>query len=227
MASGAISKLTKPVIENISDFAKSFKNKFDIDAYHGSRQDVAKNPQIRMFDGKPEEVLIEEKGAPIKAFLDKDISEGDTSAIQDLGTWFSEEPEVANWFAQENINSKVYPVKLKLENPKIYDGYETLEAEFEDFMYNINRNKPWYEEQGSKAFRDQLKDKGHDGILIENSMTDIGINRKDYVVFDPKNIRSRFAKFDPTKADSRDILAGAGYTAFGTLGGLAGLEEGT
>ena len=119
MASGAISKLTKPVIENISDFAKSFKNKFDIDAYHGSRQDVAKNPQIRMFDGKPEEVLIEEKGAPIKAFLDKDISEGDTSAIQDLGTWFSEEPEVANWFAQENINSKVYPVKLKLENPKI------------------------------------------------------------------------------------------------------------
>ena len=58
-------------------------------------------------------------------------------------------------------------------------------------------------------------------------MTDIGINRKDYVVFDPKNIRSKFAKFDPTKADSKDILAGAGYTAFGTLGGLAGLEEGT
>ena len=51
--------------------------------------------------------------------------------------------------------------------------------------------------------------------------------REDYVVFDPKNIRSRFAKFDPTKADSRDILAGAGYTAFGTLGGLSGLEEGT
>ena len=227
MATGALKSIVKPIINNVSDFAKSFKDKFSIDAYHGSRQDYAKNPQIRMFDGKPEEVLIEEKGAPIKAFLDKDISEGDTSAIQDLGTWFSEEPEVANWFAQENINSKVYPVKLKLENPKIYDGYETLEAEFEDFMYNINRNKPWYEEQGSKAFRDQLKDKGHDGILVENSMTDIGINRKDYVVFDPKNIRSRFAKFDPTKAESKDILASAGFTAFGTLGALSGVEDST
>ena len=26
-------------------------------------------------------------------------------------------------------------------------------------------------------------------------------------VFDPKNIRSKFAKFDPAKADSSDILA--------------------
>ncbi len=49
-------------------------------------------------------------------------------------------------------------------------------------------------------------------------------------MFDPKNIRSKFANFDPTKADSKDILAGVGYTAFGTLGGmgaLSGLEEGT
>jgi len=227
MASGALSKIVKKPINDIVDFAKSFKDKYNIDAYHGSHQEVALNPQMRMFDGKPEEVLIEEEGAPIKAFVDKDITEGDTTMIQDLGNWFSEEPEVANLFAGERINSQVYPVKLKLENPKVYDGYETLEAEFEDFMYNINRNKPWYEEQGSKAFRDKLKNEGHDGILIQNSMTDIGINRNDYVVFDPKNIRSKFAKFDPKKADSGDILAGVGYTAFGGLGALAGVDEGT
>ena len=39
--------------------------------------------------------------------------------------------------------------------------------------------------------------------------------------------RSQFAKFDPKKADSRDILAGVGYTAFGGLGALSGLDEGT
>ena len=133
MASGALSKIVKKPINDIVDFAKSFKDKYNIDAYHGSYQEVALNPQMRMFAGKPEEVLIEEEGAPIKAFVDKDITEGDTTMIQDLGNWFSEEPEVANLFAGERINSQVYPVKLKLENPKVYDGYETLEAEFEDF----------------------------------------------------------------------------------------------
>ena len=46
------------------------------------------------------------------------------------------------------------------------------------------------------------------------------------MVFDPKNIRSQFAKFDEKKVDSRDILAGKGYTAFG-FGALSGPEEGT
>jgi hypothetical protein len=72
MASGAISKLTKPVIENISDFAKSFKNKFDIDAYHGTRQEVAINPLEKKYDGFPRRMLVEEEGAPIKEFLDKE-----------------------------------------------------------------------------------------------------------------------------------------------------------
>ena len=30
--------------------------------------------------------------------------------------------------------SQVYPVKLKLENPKTYFSYEDLEGEFEEFM---------------------------------------------------------------------------------------------
>ena len=34
-----------------------------------------------------------------------------------------------------------------------------------------------------------------------------------YIVFDPKNIRSRFAKFDPAKADSADLLAASPVTA--------------
>jgi hypothetical protein len=34
-------------------------------------------------------------------------------------------------------------------------------------------------------------------------------------VFDPKNIRSRFAQFDPAKAGSADILAGLGVVGAG------------
>jgi hypothetical protein len=35
------------------------------------------------------------------------------------------------------------------------------------------------------------------------------------LVFYPKNIRSRFAKFDPAKAGSADILAGLGVVGAG------------
>jgi hypothetical protein len=232
MATGALKQIAKPIINNVVDFAKSFKDKFNIDAYHGTRQEVAINPTMRMFDGKPQEVLIEDEGAQIKAFLDKDESEGDTPSIQDLGTWFSEDPDVAHLFAGETDTSQIYPVKLKLENPKIYSDYETLEGEFESFMYNNVKlgNRFDIDDVGSKGFRDKLKNEGHDGILIQESTTDTGNVRQDYVVFDPKNIRSKFANFDPTKADSKDILAGVGYTAFGTLGGmgaLSGLDDGT
>ena len=43
MATGALKQIVKPIINNVSDFAKSFKDKFSIDAYHGTRQEVAIN----------------------------------------------------------------------------------------------------------------------------------------------------------------------------------------
>jgi hypothetical protein len=225
---GALKQVAKPIIKNIADFAESFKNKFDIDAYHGTRQEVAINP---VYNKEGRRFLVEEEGAPIKEFLDKSDYEGDTPSIQDVGTYFSEDPDVASYFAGdgEYPSAQVYPVKLKLENPKEYFTYDEYEEEFENFMSeNLRSGKSFITDDiGSKAFREKLQSEGHDGILISRSTTDTGMPRQDYVVFDPKNIRSRFAKFDPTKAESKDILASAGFTAFGTLGALSGLEDST
>lgn len=209
----------------------AFKDKFNIDAYHGTRQEVAINPAEAIYDGVPRRILVEEEGAPIKEFLDKSEYEGDTPSIQDVGIYFSEDPDVASYFAGdgEYPSAQVYPVKLKLENPKEYFSYEDFEEDFENFMTEqLQSGKTSYTDDiGSKAFREKLQSEGHDGILISRSTTDTGRPRQDYVVFDPKNIRSQFAKFDPKKADSRDILAGVGYTAFGGLGALSGIDEGT
>jgi len=209
----------------------TFKDKFNIDAYHGTRQEVAINPVEAIYDGVPRRILVEEEGAPIKEFLDKSEYEGDTPSIQDVGIYFSEDPDVASYFAGdgEYPSAQVYPVKLKLENPKEYFSYSDYEEDFENFMTEqIQSGKKFITDDiGSKAFREKLQSEGHDGILISRSTTDTGRPRQDYVVFDPKNIRSQFAKFDPKKADSRDILAGVGYTAFGGFGALSGLEEGT
>ena len=197
---------------------------FDIDAYHGTRQEVAINPVEAIYDGVPRKILVEEEGAPIKEFLDKSDYEGDTPSIQDVGTFFSEDPDVASFFAGDGIDEagQVYPVKLKLENPKEYFSYEDFEEDFENFMTEqLQSGKTSFtDEIGSKAFREKLQSEGHDGILISRSTTDTGKPRKDYVVFDPKNIRSIFAKFDKDKINSKDILAGAGFTALGTLGSL-------
>jgi hypothetical protein len=67
--------------------------------------------------------------------------------------------------------------------------------------------------------RDAWSKEGYKGIrYINTAPLEAGaFGVKDptsYVVFDPKNIRSQFAKFDPAKMDSNDLLAGiAGATA--------------
>mgnify|MGYP003142390241 CR=1 FL=1 len=208
------------------------RKEFDIDAFHGTNQDVAINPVITK-DGR--RVLVEEDYQPIKEFIDKSEYEGDTPNIQDIGNWFSEDPEVANFFAGDRLyvgssspTAQVYPVKLRLKNPKEYFSYEELEEEFEDFMeLGIKEGKSFGPEEGigSKAFRENLQKQGHDGIIITRATTDTGMPRKDYVVFEPKNIRSRFAMFDPKKSESGDIMANiAGIT---TIGALAGLGDST
>lgn len=201
------------------------RKEFDIDAFHGTNQDVAINPVITK-DGR--RVLVEEDYQPIKEFIDKSEYEGDTPNIQDIGNWFSEDPEVANLFSRGEENAQIYPVKLRLKNPKEYFSYEELEEEFEDFMeLGIKEGKSFGPEEGigSKAFRENLQKQGHDGIIITRATTDTGKPRKDYVVFEPKNIRSKFAMFDPKKSESGDIMANiAGVT---TIGALAGLGDST
>ena len=63
--------------------------------------------------------------------------------------------------------------------------------------------------EDGEAVKKILKNKGYDGIVVERE--DLGATH--YAVFDPKDIRSRFAKFDPAKADSADLLAANPATA--------------
>ena len=53
----------------------------------------------------------------------------------------------------------------------------------------------------------QSKRGGYDGLTIKGTTT-LGKPGDYQVTFDPKNIRSRFAAFDPMRRDSPDILAG-------------------
>ena len=63
----------------------------------------------------------------------------------------------------------------------------------------------------------EAKKQGFDGLKIKNfsDNADYGTYTpaNHYLIFDPKNIRSTNAEFDPTKADSSDLLSSVGATS--------------
>ena len=221
------------------DAQKEYKDSFNIDAAHGqsdSNTSVGMMPVTRS-DGSIREMMVEfepgttslsDENLGINKF--QDINDKDeTLDPNNLGAWFGGynskgEPDVANFFAGregDNAAGAVYPVKLRIENPKIFDRYE----DFEDEM------REWSEmaEEGgtdvtSQAFVKDLQDRGHDGIMIERSDTDTGEVRSDYVPFNANQIRSIFAKFDPSKKDSGNISASIAGGAVG-LGALQGVGD--
>jgi hypothetical protein len=91
-------------------------------------------------------------------------------------------------------SSTVYPVKLKLENPLI-----------RDFKGSIYRDKSYSD------LIDEAINNDNDGVIIKNTYdpgSNAGIEVSDItVVFDPSQIRSINAAFDPDYADSPMLLA--------------------
>jgi len=230
-------------IELAKDAQKQYKDSFNIDAAHGQGDSNTSTGTVNvpMGDGKvremgvefePGRTLLADENMGINRFEEVSDKMNETLDPNNLGTWFGGynsrgEPDVANFFAGrggDDAAGAVYPVKLRIENPKIFDRYE----DFEDEM------REWSEmaEEGgtdvtSQAFVKDLQDQGHDGIMIERSDTDTGEVRSDYVPFNANQIRSIFAKFDPSKKDSGNISASiaGGAVGLGALQGVGG-EDG-
>lgn len=104
--------------------------------------------------------------------------------------------------AEANSGANVMPVALRYKNPMYYDFKGSA-----------------YRDQTYADLVKEAKAKGHDALILQNTydpgagtakLIDVG------VVFDPSQIRSKFAKFDPKNIDSPDILAAG--VPFGLLG---------
>jgi hypothetical protein len=95
--------------------------------------------------------------------------------------------------AESNSGANVMPVALRYKNPMYYDFKGSA-----------------YRDQTYSDLVKEAKAKGHDALILQNTydpgagtakLVDVG------VVFDPSQIRSKFAKFDPKDINSPDILA--------------------
>ena len=97
-----------------------------------------------------------------------------------------------NFFIEtREFGKNIMPVKLKLQNP--------LEHDFKSSSYR----ETTYNDLLERAQRE-----GRDGAIFRNTI-DGGPVTDVYVVFDPSQIRSRYAMFDPEKSASGEVIAGA------------------
>jgi len=129
--------------------------------------------------------------------------------------------------------SQIYPVKIKTENIFDYDNvrdFEKLESkilanfsdESEEFDLVSRVGTGDWSVLERPVIQDTLKKLGFSGYKTSESGT-IGLFNSD-----KGDVRSLYAKFDPKEAKSGEILASiVPYASVGTIGALAGLDEGT
>jgi len=189
-----------PVNNTAMDRAKAMG--FDINAYHGTDRDIYSfDPSMGEFNRK------------------------------NTGTWFSKSPAIANTYAGRN-QGKVYPVMIRSENLAKTDfqgnpwsmppedltithagGEEVIPPQF------INNKRITVNDVARMANKE-----GNTGIQI-NRIQDYGPYQEgspailpdmtnNVTMFDPTQIRSRFAAFDPFRKWDDDILAGVGALPF-------------
>lgn len=107
---------------------------------------------------------------------------------------FHTEPEDLDYRVKSGESPNVIPTYHRDENPLVVKT-----AQYEENYYDQNRNRLLAE-----AYRG-----GHDSIVVHGS------DGKLKYIFDPSNIRSVNAAFDPAKKDSANLLAGTSATGIG------------
>lgn len=220
VAMGTVRDVKELPMDEASRLSRAKSMGFDTSKtyYHGSNSDFKKFNPEKAPDDKSGETF--ELGNRIAGF-------------------FTESPEFANRFTTSNGPGVVYPVKLRVNNPFDYENQKHLYAVIKklpkDYFTNLAKELPQINGKdmtpkqikqqmalGNWSFFekpeviDAIQDAGHDAMYVYEN------GNKNIAVFNPSQIRSKFAQFNPKRKNWKDISAGiAGATGLGAAG-LAG-----
>lgn len=126
---------------------------------------------------------------------------------------FNEAPDAqSQWMVLEKYgmnygSGQVMPLLAKLENPKIkdYKGVGYRDESFNDLIKSAKKAK-----KDSVIFKNTYDQGPYEGRNVQSDV---------YAIFNPANIRSRFAVFDPARVNEADLLAmGGSPLPLGLLG---------
>lgn len=140
-------------------------------------------------------------------------------------TFFSDDPKIAGMYAKstdravEGSGPNIMPVNVQLKNPYVFDEYEARKKEL-SLGKTIAPDVPISQRMDETYNR--LKAKGHDGVILKN-FDDIGGRQTQYIVFEPKTIKSAIGNrgtYDVTDPDISKAEGGAVHLAGGGLKGL-------
>jgi hypothetical protein len=114
--------------------------------------------------------------------------------------YVSTDPKIANTYARDAgdyTSGQVMPLYVKEGKRLVTQG----QNEFNKLIERLGGEDAWYKlTQNPKKYARAIKDLGYD------SVRDMGYYQS--AIFDPKNIRSKFAAFDPKQANNPNLLAG-------------------
>ena len=143
--------------------------------------------------------------------------------LRDAELWATDNPRVANTYATGRPEfgrpegQAVMPLSVRLENPMVIDApYGASWRQIDTALPNDPEVLPY----STDMLSDIAKKQGYDSLVVKN-VFDVGGGRiprsqkgqdaltgTTYAVFDPAQVRSRFAAFDPMRKNEKDILAG-------------------
>jgi hypothetical protein len=231
----ALSKVAQKGIKSVTDFLKSFSDKT---YYHGSA-----SPDVEKFDP-----LADRKT------LDTELDEMEGIDIEEPrgATYFTSKPEYADRILRHqgvynpnyssgmkyDTGATVYPVKLQLDDmfdpkniqdleelrqaygPKYYDREIGFTHDYEKGIINHDdaNLKSWTTLELPDV-QEALKDAGFRGYFVGDEPGTVGLFYPD-----EGGVRSVFAKFDPAKAKSGNILASVPAAAVAGLSSYGALE---
>lgn len=123
---------------------------------------------------------------------------GLNKAPGESGIFFATDPNIADLYAGYNPPGTVFPA------PKTGAVFPAHVRPGKQLVHDF---------EGGKHGRDEIirraQAEGYDSVLLKNHY-DAGGIQDQVVILDPRNIRSRFAAFDPAKRNSADLLASYG-----------------
>jgi len=200
-------------LEDITDQSYEFYDEEELQDFmkenYNFKESIEKNPKLfqndpnQLYDNTMEDLLN-------NALLDTNVSR-----------------------KQYTQGSQIYPVKIKTKDVFDYDNNDHIDKlekkilaqfsdESEEFdMLSRVKSGDWLTLE-EPFVQDALQNLGFSGYRTNEPGT-IGLFNSD-----KGDVRSLYAKFDPKEAKSGEILASiVPYASVGTIGALAGLDEGT
>lgn len=167
--------------------------------FEGSEVADRKGKPLRVYHGTGG--VGEEVSDQIESFEGVEMKFDHPKWLTAIGDWFTDDPEVADFFTNKGENPHVYPVYLAIKKPLTVDSYDELENMYQDAAAD-----------SVQGWREELIGEGYDGIIVERSTTDTGSVRTDYVPFNAEQVKSVFNR-GTWNPKSRKISEASRFTA--------------